>query len=197
MSKNIFMILIFIIAYFNSDKKTTSLTYDLIVSDKYIGTVKATKNIDNNTITYTSNTDATVSFIINTKIKTRMTTVYKNDSLLSSDYKFYKNDKLKEYATIIIKDGKYIFNHDGKTTEIKESIIASTIMLPFEVPKDNNAYFEEVEGHFKTIKSINKTYYNLTSPKNNRKDDYIYKDGIMQQCIVRNPLVDFTMILRK
>lgn len=190
-------IFILLITLFKANCQSTLLIYDLIVSDKSIGTVKATKTIEGDITTYTSNTDATVSFIINTKIKTRMTTVYKNDSLLSSDYKFYKNDNLKEYATVFIKDGKYILNHDGKTTELKEGIKLSTIILPFEVPENNTAYFEEVEGYFKTIKSENKTSFKLINPENNRKDDYVYKDGIMQKCIVRNPLVDFTMVLRK
>ncbi|MAL60195.1 MAG: hypothetical protein CMC14_09115 [Flavobacteriaceae bacterium] len=188
-------ILVFLMTLFKANCQTTALTYDLIVSDKSIGTVKTSKTIDGNTITYTSNTDATLSFIIDTNIKTRMTTVYKNDSLLSSDYKFYKNNKLKEFATIVIKGGKYIFNHDGKTTEINEGIRLSTILLPFEIPKHNSVYFEEVEGHFKTIKSINKYSFKLTNPNNNSKDDYIYKNGIMEQCIVRNPFIDFTMVL--
>lgn len=190
-------ILLFLISFFSANSQTTVLNYDLIVYNKSIGSVKAIKTIESDLTTYKSNTDANISFIINTKITTRMTVVYKNDNLLSSDYKFYKNDKLKEYATVTFKDGKYILNHDGKISEFKETIKLSTIVLPFEVPKNNAAYFEEVEGHFKTITSQNNTSFKLTNPKNQRKDDYFYKDGIMQKCIVRNPFVDFTMVLRK
>ncbi|QHI36150.1 hypothetical protein IMCC3317_15090 [Kordia antarctica] len=197
MKSYIFLIGIYLSSYYITNAQTTTLIYDLIVSNKTIGTVKTTKTLEGNQTTYTSDTDATISFIIKTKITTRMTVVYKNDSLLSSDYKFYKNDNLKEYATVIIKEGKYILNHDGKKTEFKEGIKLSTILLPFEKPKNNVSYFEEVEGCFKVIKYENETLFKLINPKNNRNDDYSYKDGIMQKCVIRNSIVDFTMELKK
>uniref|UniRef100_UPI004047C980 DUF6134 family protein n=1 Tax=Mariniflexile sp. TaxID=1979402 RepID=UPI004047C980 len=197
MKSYIFLIGIYLSSCYFSNAQTTTLIYDLVVSDKSIGTVKATKTVEGNKITYTSDTDATINFIIKTTIKTRMTVVFKNDSLIHSAYKFYKNDNLKEYATVAVKDDKYILNHDGELSELKEKINQSTIVLPFEVPKNSASYFEEVEGDFKTIKSQSGTSFQLINPDSKYKDDYFYKDGLMQKCVVRNSIVDFTMILKQ
>lgn len=192
-----FLITIYFFSIFNVNAQKTTLFYDLKVSGKTIGNVKTTKNKEGDKTIYISNTKAKISFIFKINIDIKMAVVFKNDRLISSDYRFYKNDNLKEYATISCKEGKYILDHDHKITEFKEVIKQSTIVLPFEVPKNNTNYFEEVEGYFKTIKTENNTLFKLMNPVNNRKDDYLYKEGIMQHCIVRNSIVDFKMELKK
>jgi hypothetical protein len=82
------------------------LVYDLIVSGNTIGTVTATKKVEGDKITYTSNSNATVTMLFKIEIKTRMTVVYKNNILQESSYKFYKNGNLKEEATTILTNGK-------------------------------------------------------------------------------------------
>ena len=188
----------FFIVMFYAYSQPIKLTYDLIVANKCIGKVVTTKTIKGNKAIYTSNTDASVNILVaNIDIKTRMEVVYENGILQSSDYAFYRNGKVKEYATIYLIDGNYVLNHDGKKTTINKKILRSTIVLPFEMPQDNNLYFEEVEGGFKIIKSVNTTFFNLINPDVKRMDGYVYKEGVMQKCIVRNPIVDFTMQLKE
>lgn len=172
------------------------LVYDLIVSGEKIGTVTATKKVEGNKITYTSNSDATTSMLFKIDIKTRMTVVYKNNILQESSYQFYKNGKLKEEANVTLSNGIYSIIHDKKVTTYNKKIVKSTIILPFEKPNDKDSYFEEVEGNFKTIKLIKENNYQLYNQNNTQKDDYNYKDGNLQSSLVRNTLVDFKMVLK-
>ena len=179
----------------NATEEKQTLIYDLKVSGKSIGKVNTTKVIDHNQTTYTSNTDATVKMLISIDIKTRMRAVFEDGKLIESDYKLFRNNTLKETASINYKDGKYILSHNGKRNEIKSLITKSTIMLPYYMPKNNEKIFEEIEGNFKIMKLINEDNYNFIQPHSNQKDDYRYKNGIMQYCLVRNTLVNFEMTL--
>lgn len=180
----------------NSDASNEVLVYDLIVSGEKIGIVTATKKVEGNKITYTSDSDATTSMVFKIDIKTRMTVVYKNNILQESSYRFYKNGKLKEAANVTLSNGIYSIIHDKKVTTYNKKIVKSTIVLPFELPNDKDSYFEEVEGNFKTIKLINENNYQLYNQNNTQKDDYNYKDGNLRSCLVRNTLVDFKMVLK-
>lgn len=172
-----------------------TLVYDLKVSGKSIGKVTTTKSVDNNKIIYSSNTDATVKLLFTIDIKTRMKVIFEDGKLIESDYKFYKNNKLKETATITLKGNKYILVHDDKVSKINTIIKASTIILPFYKPTDNEKIFEEVEGDFKIMKLLNEGSYNLINTKSNHKDDYIYQNGSMQSCLIRNTFINFEMTL--
>lgn len=180
----------------NLNEQKQTLVYDLKVSGNAIGKVTATKTINHNQTIYTSNTDATVNMLVNINIKTRMKVIFEDGKLIESDYKFYKNDKLKETATISYKEGKYIITHDGVINEMKSPITKSTIMLPFYMPLQNEKIFEEVEGNYKVMKLINQDNYKLIEPQTNHQDDYFYKNGIMKSCLIRNTLVNFEMILK-
>jgi hypothetical protein len=125
-----------------------------------------------------------------------MTVIYENGVLQSSDYKLYKNGDLNEFASLKLYNGKYLFNHDGEKNELIEKIKQSTVLLPFEEPKSNTSYFEEVEGFYKVIVAKDKSTFTLINAKNNNNGDYFYKDGIMQKCLIRNTIVDFTMQLK-
>jgi hypothetical protein len=172
------------------------LVYDLIVSGNTIGTVTATKKVEGDKITYTSNSNATVTMLFKIEIKTRMTVVYKNNILQESSYKFYKNGNLKEEATTILTNGKYTITHNKKVSTYSKGILKSTIVLPFDKPKNNESYFEEVQGYFKTMKLINGNKYQLFDQNNSQKDDYNYKDDYLESSIVRNAIVDFKMVLK-
>ncbi|MFI0490266.1 DUF6134 family protein [Flavobacterium sp.] len=176
--------------------QTETLVYDLKVSGKIIGTVTAKKSVQGNFVTYLSDTDAKISFLGSTQIKTIMKVVFENGKLYESDYKFYKNNKIKEESSITSKNGKYIIIHDGKTSLVYEPIYASSIILPFYKPKDNEKIFEEVEGYFKSIKLVNNKSFQLLDPKSSHKDKYIYENGKMEYCLVNNTLVDFEMVLQ-
>ncbi len=182
--------------YLIANAQTETLVYDLKVSGKIIGTVTAKKIIQGNNVTYISDTDAKISFLGTTQIKTIMKVIFENGKLYESNYKFYKNNKIKEESSITSNNGKYTIIHDGKTNVINEPIYASSIILPFYKPKDNDKIFEELEGYFKSIKLINNKSFQLLDPKSNHKDKYIYENGKMEYCLVNNTLVDFEMILQ-
>jgi hypothetical protein len=190
---------VFILCMFNlqnANSQTTTLLYKLIVAGHNIGTVTAIKKTEGNKTTYTSNTDATANFIFTTEIKTRMTVVYKNDILQESSYTLFKNGKIKEVATATLKSGVYTITHDDETNYYSKNISKSTIILLFELPNTSESYFEEVEGTFKSIKLIKENIFELLSKDKGQKDEYIYKNGVVQYSLVKNTLINFEMILK-
>jgi hypothetical protein len=169
---------VFILCMFNlqnANSQTTTLLYKLIVAGHNIGTVTAIKKTEGNKTTYTSNTDATANFIFTTEIKTRMTVVYKND---------------------ILQESRYTITHDDETNYYSKNISKSTIILLFELPNTSESYFEEVEGTFKSIKLIKENIFELLSKDKGQKDEYKYKNGVVQYSLVKNTLINFEMILK-
>lgn len=186
---------LFFFCYLWINAQTETLVYDLKVSGNIIGKVTAKKSVQGNFITYTSDTDAEIKFLITTQIKTRMKVIFENGQLFSSTYTFFKNNKIKEESSITFKNGKYTIIHDGKINILAEPIYASSIILPFYKPKDNEKVFEEVDGYFKFIQLENNKSCLLVDPKSSHKDKYIYENGQLKYCLVNNTLVDFEMIL--
>lgn len=186
----------FSFCYFFINAQTETLVYDLKVSGNIIGTVTAKKSIQGDCITYISDTDAEIKFLVSTQIKTRMKVIFEKGQLYESCYTFFKNNKIKETSSITFKNGRYTIVHDGKTSVITEPIYVSSIILPFYKPKDNEKVFEEVDGYFKSIQLINNKSCQLVDPKSSHKDKYIYENGKLEYCLVNNTLVDFEMILQ-
>tara|TARA_R110000868_G_scaffold332387_1_gene593421 strand:+ start:7376 stop:8014 length:639 start_codon:yes stop_codon:yes gene_type:complete len=196
MKYNILFFILSILSIQNVNSQTKTLLYKLIVAGENIGTVTATKKIEGNKITYTSNTDAAANFIFNTEIKTRMMVIYENDILQESSFRLYKNGKLKEESTTKLSNGVYTFKHDNETNYFNKNIFKSTIILLFELPNTADSYFEEVEGTFKNVKLIKENIFQLFSKSNSHIDDYKYSGGILQYSLVRNTLVNFEMVLK-
>tara|TARA_R110000868_G_scaffold365285_1_gene628165 strand:- start:795 stop:1391 length:597 start_codon:yes stop_codon:yes gene_type:complete len=197
MKSNLILWMLFLSGFLWSNAQTTSLKYDIIVGGKTLGIVKATKTEKDAKIIYTSDSDTEVHILGTIKIKTRMTTIFENGILTESTYKYYKNDNLKEKATLTQTSNGYSFVHNDKTSTISEPIKCSTIMLYFYIPKEGEKVFEEVEGYFKTIKKEKIDNYLLIDPKSSHKDIYNYIDGNLYYNLVNNTLVDFEMVLKK
>ena len=197
MKSNLILWMLFLSGFLWSNAQTTSLKYDIIVGGKTLGIVKATKTEKDAKIIYTSDSDTEVHILGTIKIKTRMTTIFENGILTESTYEYYKNDNLKEKATLTPTAEGYSFVHNDKTSTISEPIKCSTIMLYFYIPKEGEKVFEEVEGYFKTIKKEKIDNYLLIDPKSSHKDIYNYIDGNLYYNLVKNTLVDFEMVLKK
>jgi hypothetical protein len=179
-----------------TNAQTENLVYDLKVAGNTIGTVTAKKITQGDYVTYISDTDAEIKFLVTTQIKTRMKVIFKNGELYESSYKFFKNNKIKEETSITFKNGQYTIIHDGKTNTTTEPIYVSSIMLPFYKPKNNEKVFEEVDGYFKSIQLITNKSFQLVDPKSSHRDKYIYENGKLDYCLVNNTFVDFEMILQ-
>lgn len=172
-------------------------TYDIKVWGRKIGKAVTQKKIDGEYTIYTTTSKSEVRFFGKKTIISYVRTVFKNDTLQSSFYKVTKNKKIKEEATISLKNGVYTVVTNGKKTVYKSPVLFSTIMLTYTMPNDQQKVFEEVGGFDKTMKKIKERHFKLINPESRHKDEYFYTPkGILQKCVIKHTLANIVMELQ-
>ncbi|WP_179022185.1 DUF6134 family protein [Winogradskyella forsetii] len=192
--------LLIIILILNSQlvkSQNETLNYDLSVAGNSIGTLTTVKTVKGNSITYTANSTATVHLFGETQISTSLTVEFTNGILQSSHYKIEKNGTLNDESTIILKDGVYTINHNGKTSQINTPITYTTTMLYFDEPKKVDTIFAELEGINKNITKLETSIYQLTDPGNNHTNNYTYENGVLKEALISHTLFNFKLTLKK
>ena len=192
--------LLIIILILNSQlvkSQNETLNYDLSVAGNSIGTLTTVKTVKGNSITYTANSTATVHIFGETQISTSLTEEFTNGILQSSHYKIEKNGTLNDESTIILKDGVYTINHNGKTSQINTPITYTTTMLYFDEPKKVDTIFAELEGINKNITKLETSIYQLTDPGNHHTNNYTYENGVLKEALISHTLFNFKLTLKK
>ncbi|WP_028283520.1 DUF6134 family protein [Olleya marilimosa] len=177
--------------------QSETLNYDLSVEGSSIGTLTAVKTVEGNNTTYAANSIATVHLFGETQITTYLIVKFTNGILQSSHYRIEKNGTLNDESTIILKNGVYNINHNGKTTQINSPITYTTTMLYFEEPKKVDTVFAELEGINKNIVNSGVSTYQLTDPGNHHTNNYTYENGVPKEALISHTLFNFKLSLKK
>lgn len=194
--KHLLIVLLILKSIFAIAQNDT-LNYDLSVSGNSIGTLTAVKTVEGNSVTYTANSSAKVHLFGETQISTSLTVEFTNGILQSSHYIIEKNGTLNDESTIILKDGVYNINHNGKTSQINSLITYATIMLYFDEPKKVDTVFAELEGINKNIAKLDTSIYQLTDPGNHHTNNYTYEKGVLKEALISHTLFNFKLTLKK
>ena len=108
-----------------------TLDYTIEVAGNNVGTLTATKTIQEGKITYVANSTSTINLFGKTTITTSLVVVYRNGVLESSVYTVEKDGNPYDSTTITENNGTYSINRKGKISTFPEPITSSTNQLYF------------------------------------------------------------------
>lgn len=179
----------------SSTAKTSKLYYDLYVGKGEIGKFKVSKTVQGNTVRYQAESNATIRILGENTISYTLDCTLKNDMLVWSHVKVYKNGKLKDDTTIKWTGTRYHINKSGKELSWNEPIRTPAIALYFEEPNsDHITVFSEREAVEKSFKKQPDNNYKLTDVGKNSGDAYNYVNGSLEDVTVNYVVTNFKAI---
>jgi hypothetical protein len=182
----------------SSATTVSKLNYDLYIGKGQIGKFKVSKTVRGNTVRYQAESNATIKFLGENTISYTLDCILKNDMLVWSHVKVYKNGKPKDDTVIKWTGTKYHINKSGEEIIWTEPIRKPAIALYFEEPNsDHITVFSEREAAEKSFKKQPDNNYKLTDVGKNKGDDYNYVNGSLEDVTVNYVVTNFRAIKRK
>ena len=182
---------------YSSATQVSKLNYDLFVGKGQIGKFKVSKTTQGNTVRYQAESDVTIRILGENNISYTLDCTLKNDILVWSHVKVYKNGKLKDDTKIKWTGSEYLINKSGKEIVWTEPIYTPAIALYFEQPSsDKITVFSEREVSQKSFKKQPDNKYKLTDVGKNNGDTYTYINGSLEDVKVNYVVTNFRAIKR-
>jgi hypothetical protein len=182
----------------SSEARVSNLKYDLYIGKGQIGLFKVSKTVRGNTVRYQAESNATIKILGENKVSYTLDCILKNDMLVWSHVKVYKNGKPKDDTVIKWTGTKYHINKSGKEITWTEPIRKPAIALYFEEPDaDHVTVFSEREAAEKSFKKQPDNNYKLTDVGKNKGDAYNYVNGSLEDVTVNYVVTNFRAIKRK
>ena len=122
--------------------------------------------------------------------KYMQTSLYENGVLIESSLKTYKNDEVNSDTRLTKNGDGYILSKDQTLTHVDEKIEYSGSLLYFNEPKDIADMYLEISGEKTTIEPLGDHEYSVMDPRNGRKNRYTYKNGVLQNAIIRHSVAN-------
>ncbi|GGG49427.1 DUF6134 family protein [Bizionia arctica] len=195
--KNLFYLLFILLSGTCIKAQVTTLNYNIVVAGENVGTLVATKTIQEGKITFDTNSTSTIDIFGKTTITTSLVVVYRKDVLESSVYTVEKDGSPYDSTTITENNGTYSINRKGAISSFPGPITASANQLYFNEPKGISKMFAELEGIYKDITETGDNAYLFTDPDHSHKNTYTYENGILKEGIIDHALFNFSIILIK
>lgn len=174
--------------------QVTTLNYSIEVAEKNVGSLTASKTVQEGKITYSANSTSTIHLFGETTITTSLITVYRNGVLESSTYTVEKDGNSYDSSIITENNGTYSINRRGKISSFPEPITASTNQLYFSEPEGMSKMFAELEGVYKDILEIENNAYLFTDPDHSHKNTYTYENGILKEGVIDHAIFNYKII---
>ncbi len=191
MIKNYVLILFFLITYI---AEAQTLNYDIISNHFKLGNLTATKTEDKSSIKINIVSQVKIDLLIKTDVTYNVNCIYKNNQLMTSNVTVRENgrihsiNKTENLGTYyLLTDNKHISNYFNK-------IYYSSALLYFKEPKNISIIFSETDNKNNIIDNIGINEYQITNSENGLKNQYYYKNGILQKAIIHHSLFTFSII---
>lgn len=133
-------------------------------------------------------TDVEVKIIFTYRVKFIQNSIYRDGSLWSSHVQTIKNGKLNSDLRLEKQGDAYLLVEDGDSTFVNENITYSGSLLYFNEPEQVAYLFNERNGEKKPLKCTADQTYVITDEKDNKTNEYNYKDGILDRALLIHPL---------
>lgn len=189
------IICFFVTTFFYSSYAQTNI-YDIVFKKDTIGILKVSKNIKDNKILYSYHLDAQVKLLVNIHLKYDLKATYNEEQLLYANVNNTVNDKQHHFSNIQWKDTYYFVNSKNrKYHNIEGKIAYSGVKLFFEEPNTIKKVFSEHSTQYGAVSRIGENYYELTL-HNGKKNQYLYKKGVLVKANINNSFIQFQLLLR-
>lgn len=192
MKQLLFALLVMFCAKQLSAQEVVYNEYRLEIAGIGIGTIKAKKTTTNNITQYSLSSEGKVWLLFQISVLYYLNETWQNNSFQSSIVNSYINGK--KYVSTIKKVND-VFMADCHSNDydfvgkIVEPFFSSVIKLYFEEPKDGDLIITENFGVVSKIKKTGEHSYEAIINKN--KNEYVYKNGILVEGEIENPIKNF------
>ncbi|WP_247656637.1 DUF6134 family protein [Maribacter sp. MMG018] len=199
-----FIIVLFLFLDFNtgtdilpSNTNDTVLYFDIVLNDKVIGNLKATKSSEGNKTFYQSETAIKTRVIKEIEVNYKYDVTFENKVMKMADVVIDVNNKPHANTVTNLKGSQYqIIKNDKKEEVVDPPIDYTTILLYFKEPVNIDRCYSEQNGSFNTIVALGEHSYKKINTKG-KENIYYYKNGILEKASIDGGLVKFEIIARK
>lgn len=182
---------------FNASSVNTTLVYDIVINDKVVGSLEATRKQKDRLIWYRSATVINTKIIRNIEVQYNYDVHFEDERLQSSQVAIYINTKSHANTKTRYIDDAYEITKNGKLeATITDAITYPSVLLYFKEPINITKCFSEQNGNFNTIESLENHSYKKTNAKGN-ENIYYYKNGVLDSAEIDGGLINFRIIATK
>jgi len=184
---------------FGSSLKSSEekLYFDIVLrNEKVIGSLKATKSVDNEATHYYSFTKIKTRIIKEIQVNYKYDVIFQNAVLKEADVAITVNEEPHANTNTTRENDYYLVaTNDDDKKNINESISYTTIQLYFKEPINISRCYSEQDGSFNTIIPLGNHSYKKVNSKG-RENIYNYKNGILKSATIDGGLIKFKIIAR-
>ncbi|MEO9892518.1 DUF6134 family protein [Aurantibacter sp.] len=174
----------------------TTLNFDIVMKDKVVGTLKATKKIKDDKEVYQSTTAIKTRFITEIEVEYKYDVIFEKQKLKTARVVIELNDKTHANTFTELVDNDYEMSKNDKIeTVITNQINYSTILLYFKEPVNITHCYSEQDGSFNTLISNGNHSYKKINSKG-KENTYYYSNGILDKANIDGGLVKFDIVSR-
>ena len=154
-----------------------TLYFDVILRNKVVGELKATRQLQGNKTIYKNTTTLSTHIITDIVVSYQYEVAFANDQLIHADAFVTTNNKMhKQMKTNWTGSQYHIVNHKNKERWLDDPIPYSVIMLLFKEPIGLTNCYAELSGELhQLVPKGNHTYQKIDGRKN--VNTYHYQNG--------------------
>ncbi len=160
--------------------------YKIIWRGDSVGYINAYRFDSANFEVYKLKSEVSFWFFGRRLIKTEYSEIFKEQILISSEARYFKDDKLREDCSTIFRNSQYDITLNGsKQPSIADPIKISTTTILFRKPEGTKAVYSERFGEMMDLERINDSSFRIEKA-NGRFNVYSFENGICKRIKVDN-----------
>lgn len=179
-----------LLSSFNVLAQTTTEIYNIRAMGMDVGTITVNQQRDGERLTVEAISQVEVRIIFKIKMKYIQTCTYENGVLQESLLEIYKKGEVDSTTSLTKKGDGYTLHKDDEVSYVNDIINYSGSLLWFHEPKDLMEMYFEISGEKTTVNKLGAHEYQITDPHNGNKNEYTYKNGVLQLAIIKHTMAN-------
>ncbi|HEX9828239.1 MAG TPA: DUF6134 family protein [Flavobacteriaceae bacterium] len=173
---------------------TELLSFTVINKNATIGFINIEKQTQNETTTYTINSDISAKVLFKFNAVAKETSIYKRDTLVFSSVYRKLNNKEKRNQSLLFNNGTYTLKNKNKVEPLNiDFITRNLVTLYFQEPVGVTSVFCDNQNEMVQVKSLGNGMYKVQFSKG-KYNIFHYKDGKCVKIEAFNPMFEVTLI---
>ncbi len=178
----------------NTSPKAELIAFNVINKNSKIGYINIEKRLQDESITYTLNSNINAKLLFNFNAVAEERSVYKKDTLVFSSIYRKLNNKVNRNQSLTLVNGKYILSHkDDEELLPIDWIRRNLVTLYFEEPIGISMVFCDNQNQMVKVKPMGDGIYKVEFSKG-KYNVFHYKNGKCVKIEAVSPMFDVTLI---
>jgi len=191
MKTYLFAILIILGIFFQLNAQVEQYGFNIIHSDKQIGTLKASKESDGLKTIYSDKTTLQTHLFTKINVDFSYDVEYSANTFVNSMVLIHVNGHEHTKSSTKKNNNTYqFFKDDDDEKDIKTPIKYSSVRLLFDEPVGITSVFSEEDGSFHMLEKLGDHSYQKTSPAGH-KNKYHYEAGKLKKAEIHAGVISF------